>query len=181
MKLRSAFVSVALVCAWIVHAQAQVPEVTLKSAFLYQFIHYAEWPHEALGAPGAPIVICVIAQDELAQVLEGAVSGRTTHERPVAVRRIARAGEVAGCHVLFLGSPDPAQMQQVIAGASVQPMLTVGDADGFARRGGMINFTRRGARLGFAINRGAVSRAGLSLSSQLLKLAELVPDEGARE
>jgi hypothetical protein len=45
----------------------------------------------------------------------------------------------------------------------------------------MINFTRRGARLGFAINRGAVSRAGLSLSSQLLKLAELVPDDGAHE
>jgi hypothetical protein len=69
----------------------------------------------------------------------------------------------------------------VIAGASATPTLTVGDAEGFAQHGGMINFTRRGARLGFAINRGAVSRAGLSLSSQLLKLAELVPDDGAHE
>ena len=41
----------------------------------------------------------------------------------------------------------------------------------------MINFTRRGSRLGFEINRGAVRRAGLDLSSQLLKLAKLVPDE----
>jgi hypothetical protein len=136
MKLRSALLSLGLVCAWIAHAHAQVPEVNLKSAFLYKFIHYAEWPHDALGAPGEPIVICVIAQEELAQVLEGAVSGRTSHERPVAVRRIAQASEAAaGCHVLFLGSPDPEQMREVIAGASATPTLTVGDAEGFAQRG----------------------------------------------
>ena len=76
---------------------------------------------------------------------------------------------------------EPAQTEQIIARASAQPTLTIGDAEGFARRGGMINFTRRGSRLGFEINRGAVRRADLNLSSQLLKLAELVPDQGGSE
>ena len=167
----------ALVCASTAQGQTQVSEVELKSAFLYKFIHYAEWPREALGELGNPIVICVIEQDALAQVLEGAVHGRTSHERPVVVRRVDGSDPFDGCHVLFVGALETSRMDQVIARASAQPILTVGDAEGFARRGGMINFIWRGSRLGFEINRGAVQRAGLDLSSQLLKLAELVPDE----
>jgi uncharacterized protein DUF4154 len=171
----------ALLCVSAAHGQTQASEVSLKSAFLYKFIHYADWPVEALGAPADPIAICVIGQDPLAESLEHAVSGRTAHEHPVVVRRVADSGDVGGCHVLFVGSPDPAQIEQIIARASAHPTLTIGDTEGFARRGGMINFTRRGARLGFEINRGAVQRAGLDLSSQLLKLAELVPDQGGGE
>jgi len=179
MRRRLRIPLLALLCASAAtaHAQTQVSEVTLKSAFLYKFIHYTDWPNETLGAAESPIAICVIEQEELALALEGAVSGRTSHEHPVTVRRIAGAGELGGCHVLFVGSLDPAQLSQVLDRASVQPTLTIGDAEGFARRGGMINFTRRGSRLGFEINRGPVRRAGLNLSSQLLKLAELVPDE----
>jgi hypothetical protein len=95
----------------------------------------------------------------------------------VIVRRIAGESPLGRCHVLFVGSLEPARLEQILSRASAQPTLTIGDAEGFARRGGMINFTRRGSRLGFEINRGPVRRAGLNLSSQLLKLAELVPDE----
>ena len=168
----------ALVCASTAHGQTQASEVDLKSAFLYKFIHYAEWPPEVLGGPGDPIAICVIGQDALAQVLEGAVHGRTSHERPVVVRRVDERGRRrAAVTCSSSARRETARIDQVIARASAQPTLTVGDAEGFARRGGMINFTRRGSRLGFEINRGAVRRAGLDLSSQLLKLAELVPDE----
>jgi hypothetical protein len=166
-----------LLFAYGARAQTQASEVSLKSAFLYKFIHYAEWPPEALGGSGDPIAICVIGQDALAHELDSAVQGRTSQKRPVVVRRVEGSDPFSGCHVLFVGDPKAAPIDQVIARASAQPTLTVGDADGFARRGGMINFTRRGARLGFEINRAAVQRAGLDLSSQLLKLAELVPDE----
>jgi hypothetical protein len=174
---QSIWLLLALVWASAAQGQTQVSEVELKSAFLYKFIHYAEWPPEALGDLGDPIAICVIEQDALAQVLEGAVHGRTSHERPVVVRRVDDSDSFNGCHVLFVGTGDASRMDEVIARASAHPTLTIGDAEGFARRGGMINFTRRGTRLGFEINRGAVLRAGLDLSSQLLKLAELVPDE----
>jgi hypothetical protein len=167
----------ALVCASAAHAQTQASEVSLKSAFLYKFIHYAEWPSEALGGSGDPIAICVIGQDALALELERAVQGRMSHERPVVVRQVEGSDAFGGCHVLFVSASQAAPVDQVIARASALPTLTVGDIQGFARRGGMINFTRRGSRLGFEINRNAVLRAGLDLSSQLLKLAELVPDE----
>jgi uncharacterized protein DUF4154 len=166
-----------LLCASAAQGQTQASEVSLKSAFLYKFIHYTEWPADALGEPGSPIALCVLGRDDVAQVLEAAVGGRISHERPVVVRRLADAAETPGCHLLFVGASDLPMIDQVLARVSGQPILTVGDADGFARRGGIINFTRTGARLGFEINRGAAQRAGLQLSSQLLKLSKLVPEE----
>jgi YfiR/HmsC-like len=168
----------AQLCAPSVHAQSQASEVSLKSAFLYKFIHYAEWPPEALGAPGDPIALCVIGHDDVAQVLEDAVRGRMIHDRAVVVRRLAGSDGAARCHVLFVGASLAAQIDFLLARVAAQPTLTVGDVEGFAHRGGIINFTRSGSRLGFEINRSAALRAGLQLSSQLLKLSKLVGEEG---
>ena len=56
------------------------------------------------------------------------------------------------------------------------PVLTVGDGDGFARGGGMIGLFVEDGRMRFAINPNAAQRAGLRLSSQLLKLARIVKE-----
>ena len=50
----------------------------------------------------------------------------------------------------------------------------VADADGFARKGGIANFIVSDQRVRFAINESAAKRAGLKVSSKLLRLAELV-------
>ena len=176
-RLGCAALVAALWCASSALGQTQASEVSLKSAFLYKFIHYAEWPVEALGEPGDPIALCVIGHDEVAQVLEEAVRGRSGHDRPLVVRRLASPDATAGCHMLFVGSVQDAEIERVLARVASQATLTVGDAEGFARRGGIINFTRSGSRLGFEINRGAAQRAGLQLSSQLLKLSKPAPEE----
>ena len=53
-------------------------------------------------------------------------------------------------------------------------MLTVGETDGFARQGGTIGFTMEGDRVRFEINTRAAQRAGLEISSRLLRLASRV-------
>ena len=166
-----------VLCASTAQGQPQASEVSLKSAFLYKFVHYAEWPADALGGAEDPISLCVLDHDEIAQVLEDAVRGRTSHDRPVVVRNLAKSGDAAGCHLLFVGFSERSQIDRVLTSVADAPTLTVGDAEGFSRRGGIINFTRSGSRLGFEINRGAARRAGLALSSQLLKLSKLVPEE----
>jgi hypothetical protein len=47
----------------------------------------------------------------------------------------------------------------------------VGDGDGFAARGGMINFLLEEQKVRFEINTAASQVAGVRISSQLLKLA----------
>ena len=55
-------------------------------------------------------------------------------------------------------------------------MLTVGEMERFAAAGGMINFTMQEHKGRFEIYVDVTQRAGLKLSSQLLKLATIIRD-----
>lgn len=158
-------------------APQRVTEVSLKSAFLYKFTLFADW-HDALGDEGVPISICVLGRDDLGDALQEAVVGRTAHNRPIVVRRPNDAVEARSCHIAFIGWSDPDRVDRTLAALAGRPILTVGELDGFAERGGMINMVTRENRLRLEINLGAVERAGLRLSSQLLKLAKLVDVQG---
>ena len=59
------------------------------------------------------------------------------------------------------------------------PVLTVGEADRFARRGGMIGFFFEDNRVRLEVNRAAAERAGLRVSSKLLAVARLVKPDAA--
>ena len=62
--------------------------------------------------------------------------------------------------------------------AGLEPLssghLTVSDAENFARRGGMIRFVNENNKVRLRINVGAAREAGLTISSKLLRPAEIV-------
>jgi hypothetical protein len=155
----------------------RVAEAGLKSAFLYKFTLFTDW-NGALGSPDAPISICVMGRDDIADYVQEVVQNRTAHGRRIAVRRPNDSAEAEGCHVLFIGWSDPTLVDRALARLADRPILTVGELEGFAERGGMINIVKRDHRLRLEINPRAVERSGLRLSSQLLKLAKLVDGEG---
>lgn len=53
-------------------------------------------------------------------------------------------------------------------------MLTVGESDQFALRGGVINFVRKNESFRFEVNLEAAEKAGLKISGKLANLATLV-------
>jgi hypothetical protein len=55
-------------------------------------------------------------------------------------------------------------------------VLWVSDQPGFARKGGMIELKRNGARMKLVINLEVLESAGLRASSKLLQLSEVVGD-----
>ena len=90
------------------------------------------------------------------------------------VERPTNSREARSCHIVFIGWTDPSRVDRTVKDLEGRPILTVGELDGFAERGGMIAMVMRQNRLRLEINLRAVERAGLRLSSQLLKLAKLV-------
>jgi hypothetical protein len=53
-------------------------------------------------------------------------------------------------------------------------VLTVGDFEGFTRRGGMIRFVTVGNKIRLRINLAAAQAANLTISSKLLRPAQIV-------
>jgi hypothetical protein len=55
-----------------------------------------------------------------------------------------------------------------------KPILTVGDTDGFAQDGVLVNFFSSGSYIRFEVNIDRAEKSKLKFSSRLLKLAKLV-------
>ena len=158
-----------------VQASPPPPEYEVKAAFLYHFAHLVDWP--APSAPGEPFVIAVVGYDPFGGTLDEMLAGKFVRGQPVRVQRFAGAAQLDGArmHILFVGRGDHEHLRRVLSALAGQPVLTVGESQRFAQRGGMIGFrvTAEG-RVAFDINLRRAEQSGLRMSSQLLKLARIV-------
>ncbi|MFQ5656776.1 MAG: YfiR family protein [Candidatus Methylomirabilales bacterium] len=159
-----------------VHAQsASLREYQIKAAFLYNFVKFVEWPAEALPPPSVTMNVCVLGDDPFGVALDS-IEGKTVKGRILEVKRFKTVQALEPCHVLFISSSEKKRLARIVETLKGSSVLTVGEMDRFAERGGIINLIITKNRVRFEINEGAAERAGLKISSKLLKLAEVVRD-----
>ena len=151
-------------------------EYDIKAAFLYNFITFTDWPEEAFNSPESPYVIGVVGDDPFGRVLDDIANGERIKGRPLVVRRVTQVGDARRSHVLFISSSEERRVSDILRRLRGHPVLTVGDVPGFAAAGGGVNFTM-GERVGLVINPAALRAAKLNMSSKLLSLAKLVPED----
>ncbi len=84
----------------------------------------------------------------------------------------------SGATSLFISRPAADRPEAMLAALKNRPILTVSDAAGFAERGGMIRFVTEQNRIRLQVNLAAVEAAHLTLSSKLLRVAEIVTPTG---
>jgi hypothetical protein len=149
-------------------------EYQLKAVFLFNFALFVEWPAGAFATPDAPLVIGVLGEDPFGDYLDETVRGETVRNRPLLVRRYRRADEIAGCQILFVNPGRDETLESVLRSLKDGHILTVGEAEDFARRGGMIRFVTDRNRIRLHINLRAAEAADLKLSSRLLRPAQIV-------
>jgi hypothetical protein len=113
----------------------------------------------------------------MADLLRQIVRGKHIQGRPLSINVLSGAGELTGCDVAFLGFSKRKQFQELLARWSYPPVLLVGEMNGFAEMGGMVNLKIETGRVSIEINLNTCRRAGLDMRSQLLRLARIVPGE----
>jgi hypothetical protein len=153
-------------------AEAQASEDEVKAAFVYQFTRFVEWPDDR-GAAGA-FVVAVVGTDLSGAAVERALAGKKANEPPIAGRRLSELPDAAGARILFVGASEEASLARILAAVDGRAVLTVGESPDFAQRGGMIGFRTVDKRVRFEINAEEAAKAGLKISSEVLKLARLV-------
>jgi hypothetical protein len=148
-----------------------VEEDNIKAGFVLNFAKYTEWPAAALG--GGELRVCALGAQPLAGKL-GQLQGRQVQGREIAVRVPAKQEDWRECHVLFVPASEAARVDALLRTLGQAAVLTIGDGNDFVEAGGMIGMKQRGGRIRFDVNLAAARRAGLNLSSQMLKLADEV-------
>jgi len=153
---------------------AQMKEYQVKAAFLFNFAQFVDWPETAFPQADTPLTIGVLGDEPFGGALDEIVRGEQVHGRTLRVQHCRRVEEAAGCHVLFISRSESGRLEQIVGSLRGRSILTVGDSEDFVQRGGMISFINERNKIRLRINRDLAAGAGLTISSKLLRVAEIV-------
>jgi len=149
------------------HGQTIAPEYRLKAAFVSKIPQFVSWPATTRQDR---VTICVARPDPFGSALGALVDAESINGRPMTVRQLDPAAALEDCGLLFVPAATR-DRKQWLQRAARFPILTVGESRDFLDLDGMVNLRIVSGRVRFDINLPATHRAGLQISSQLLRLA----------
>lgn len=151
----------------------ELSEYDLKTAFLYQFTLYVQWPADQLGAASEPLVFGVVGADEIASNLRQLTTG-TVQGHPIEVRELEPGADVSGLHVLFIADAEEANSAAMLRAAVADSVLTVTENTSSLPASSVINFALLDGKVRFDVSLTNAQAADLEISSRLLQIARSV-------
>jgi len=156
-------------------AQTEISkEYRVKAVFLFNFAQFVAWPTNVFPESQAPLTIGVLGDDPFDSFLDETVQGENVNGHPLVVQRYRKIEDAKNCQILFISRSENDQMGRILADLKGKHILTVGDMEGFAKNGGIVRFVTAQNKIHFRINLAAAKSANLTISSKLLRLAEIV-------
>ena len=160
-----------LISALLVVQGQRASEYQLKAVFLFNFAQFVDWQP---AAAQTPLLIGILGDDPFGTFLDETVRGERVGVRPIEIRRYHQVADIDTCNILFISRSENERIADILPTLRNRPVLTVSDADDFAKRGGMIQFANDKNRIRLRINLEAAQAANVVISSKLLRLAEIV-------
>jgi hypothetical protein len=154
-------------------------EYQVKAVFLFNFSRFVEWPPQAFTTPTEPFVIGILGSDPFGARMDEAVHGELINQHPMIIRRFRSAADIGNCQILYIDRSERERVKPILAALDHRNTLTVADSEGAAGQGVMIELSTENNRIRLRINADAAKAAGLTISSKLLRPAEIV--SGARD
>jgi hypothetical protein len=153
-------------------------EYRVKAVFLFNFTQFVEWPPGVFKSPEAPFVIGILGDDPFGAEIDSVVRGETVGLRPLVIERYHAVTDVRDCNILYIGRTQIGHLPEILAALAGRSILTVSDSDTADQRGVMIRLLTQSNRIRMQIDVGAAKRGNLTISSKLLRPAEIVGGAG---
>jgi len=150
----------------------------VKAAFVLNIARFVTWPADSPLQQSESMLLCLYRSNPMGQGIE-TIEGEKIDGRIVEVRRIKSLESSDFCNILLIASDELQTFISEVPPDFKRPMLTVTDlTDAYlpveSRRGILIALIRNGTRIGFEVDLEQVRKAGFRMSSELLKLANIV-------
>jgi YfiR/HmsC-like len=178
MKTRRRIVALAVLWSvmgwWSQAALAQdnlrLAEQEIKAGLIYNFLKYTDFPSD--DRDQGPLRVCLLGKNPLGGRL-AAMGDRTVNQRSIAVIGLGPAGDLSLCALVFVAADAKPMWPMLSAVLAKKDVLTIGDFNGFADAGGMIEFFKANDRIEIRINSPAIGATKLSLDNRILRLASV--------
>ncbi len=153
----------------------------VKAAFVLNIARFVAWPADSRADHGERLQLCLYRNPAVEQAMTS-IDGQKVSGRVIEIRRIERLAANESCNILLIDSDALPDFQSELPPDFDRPMLTIADlteggTNGIPRTGIIVSLVRNGARIGFEINLERSRQTGLRMSSELLKLANIVGDD----
>ncbi|AEJ02925.1 hypothetical protein Nit79A3_3191 [Nitrosomonas sp. Is79A3] len=153
------------------HARAgELDEYTLKTAFLYNFAVYTTWPD----TDASTFNLCIYGNDPFGKNLDLLMQKKRIGDRTITIHRTNNIDRLDSCQLVFISRSSIDNLKDVIYTLQDKPALIVADSPGAIQQGIALNMEVKDERITFEANLIVVRKAGLNLSSQLLRFATSV-------
>lgn len=149
-------------------------EYRVKSAFLFNFTKFVQWPESYFSESGGIMRLCVIGDPDFYDILQETVAGKNSQQKTLVVNRITTRRELPGCHVVYFLGETANVVDPWLESMQSTSILTVGDSPKFVEAGGIIGFVIVDGKIRFDINRSQATAVNIDVSSKLLSLARTV-------
>ncbi len=151
-----------------------VAEYKLKAALIYKLTGFVEWPERINTSDTDKFGICVLGRDDFGNSLDG-LEGRVVGDYPITIKRFAQSSSInSECQIVFISESKKAYLTEISKALLQYPILTIGDSENFAEKGGMLQFTEGDKRIGFKVNLVNAKLAGLKIAAPFLKICTVV-------
>lgn len=158
-----------VVCSWLSGASQPRDERAVRAAYVFNLTKYVEWP-----ASTRELWIGFAGERSEGEFLARMLEGKTSESRPIHLVLSPSEEELKKCNILYIAEPQASKARAALNKANGEMLLTVGEADSFARDGGMVGLVKAGDHIEIVVNLEAAQKAGIKISSQLLSLAQIV-------
>lgn len=140
----------------------------LHTVYMYSFIRYIQWPPNAIGES---FEIGVLGESPITDYLNRLAATKKADNKPIKVLQFDNLNEVGNPQILFIPEASSLEIEDILTKVSGRNILLITEKEGLGLQGSNINFIVRDGKLYFELNRTAMEREELKVSSELSKLA----------
>jgi hypothetical protein len=149
-------------------------EYQVKTAYLYNFAKFIQWPADAFADSSSPIVIGILGEDPFGSSLDQVISQRQAQGRSLRIERYQSLADIKHCHLLFVSRSEAKRQSELLRAIADSGLATVGESADFTHDGGQIRFFFTSDQtIKIEVNPQAAKRAGIFISSRIMKIARI--------
>lgn len=148
-----------------------VPEYLYKSIMLKKVADFVEWPN---GDLSKPFVVGVLGKSPFGDHLSTVYAKRPIKGRPVRILQLSNPEEATKVDLLFICASEKDRVQAILGKLELSGVLTLGDAEGFAQAGVMVNVRMREGSPYFELNLRSLRSANLTVNPHFVRIAREV-------
>ena len=148
------------------------PEYAVKAAYIYNILRFVEWPHDESFVERDDIKICILGNNIFGQYLEP-IKNKTIKGKPIRISQKHSLQQTLGCQLVFVSDTEPYPLRDLARTLGDKRIVVVGNNLEFVNNGGMFSFYVENNKVRLALNKDALERSGLEISSLLLEVCTI--------